>query len=292
MRVRPGEIRRISDITESPSLSAMIYGEKGCGKTSFAATAGDRTVFTFVGAGVSGRKTLKSSWFKEKIGTDPFIEELHEKFNSKGMPEKVTLLNQITKTFDRWLEPDRINEWDTMVLDDIANTRKATMWRGFEINKGAGLSSAWANTEATGGIPMSGIQDIGAEIRAMIWLLETYIEIFESAGKNFLVLAHERYTFSKSLSRDGKPIVGDKDIVDKIRPGFVGKTLPDDITANFDEVWHLTKIGSGDQGRVKLDCYGDGQILASTRHAGIFKSIELDPNFNEMMERIRKSQAA
>jgi len=283
------EVKRVSDLTDTPNLSAVVYGQKGCGKTSFAASGGDRTVFVFVGAGISGMKTLQSPWFKKEIGTNPFVEEIHEELDKKRMPIKVTLFDQITRKFDWWLE-NRIDDWDTMVLDDIANTRKAAMFKGFEINKGASLSSAWANTENAGGIPMSGIQDFGVEIRAMLWLLESYVEIFESAGKNFLVLAHERYTFSKSIGRDGKPIVGEKDIVDKIRPGFVGKTMPDDVTANFDEVWHLTKIGMGEDGRVKLDCYGDDQILANTRHSGIFKATELDPNLKEMMERIKKAQ--
>ena len=275
------EPRRISDLTDVPTVSAMIYGQKGCGKTSFAATAGNRTVFVFVGAGISGAKTLKSPWFREKFGTNPFVEEIHEKLNEKRLPIKATLFDQITRKFDWWLE-NRIDDWDTMVLDDIANTRKAAMFKGFEINKDAGLSSAWANTEKYI-IPMSGIQDYGQEMKVMQWLLESYIEIFESAGKSFLVLAHERYTFSKSVGRDGKPIIGEKDIIDKIRPGFVGKTMPDDITANFDEVWHLTKIGTGDSGIIKLDCYGDAQILASTRHAGILKPTELDPNFKEII---------
>ncbi|KKK85634.1 hypothetical protein LCGC14_2771350, partial [marine sediment metagenome] len=43
-------------------------------------------------------------------------------------------------------------------------------------------------------------------------------------------------------------------------------------------------------GIVKLDCYGDSQILATTRHSGIFKSFEPNPNFKEMLERIRKAQ--
>jgi len=287
MHVRPIEAKRVSDLTDIDTLSAILYSLKGGGKTSFAATAGDRTVFVFVGAGISGMKTLKSPWFKEHVGTNPFVEEIHEELDKKRMPKKVTLFDQITEKFDWWLE-NRIDDWDTMVLDDIANTRKAAMYKGFEINKGAGLSSAWSNTVDAGGIPMSGIQDFGVEMRAMQWLLETYVEIMESAGKNFLVLAHERYTFSKSKNRKGEVIVGDKDIIDKIRPGFVGKTMPDDITANFDEVWHLTKIGMGDQGRVKLDCYGDAQILASTRHAGIFQSTILDPNFKDMMESVEK----
>lgn len=288
MHVRPIEAKRISDLTDISTLSAIIYSLKGGGKTSFAATAGDRTVFVFVGAGISGAKTLKSPWFKKEIGTNPFVEEIHEELDLKRMPKRATLFDQITKKFDWWLD-NRIDDWDTMVLDDIANTRKAAMFKGFEINMQAGLSSAWSNTEKYT-IPMSGIQDFGVEMRAMQWLLETYIEIFESAGKNFLVLAHERYTFSKSKNSKGDIIIGDKDVVDKIRPGFVGKTMPDDITANFDEVWHLTKLGTGDKQIVKLDCYGDAQILASTRHAGIFKPFEANPNFKEMMERVKKAQ--
>ncbi len=288
MHIRPIEVKRVSDLVESPNLSALIYSQKGGGKTSFAATAGDRTVFVFVGAGISGMKTLQSPWFKEKIGTNPFVEEIHEELDSKRMPKKATLFNQITKKFDWWLD-NRIDDWDTMVLDDIANTRKAAMFKGFEINMQAKLSEAWAKTEKYT-IPMPGIQDFGVEMRAMQWLLETYVEIFESAGKNFLVLAHERYTFSKSKNAKGDVIVGDKDIIDRIRPGFVGKTMPDDITANFDEVWHLEKIGMGDGGIVKLDCYGDNIVLASTRHAGVFRPLEPNPNFKEMMERIKKSQ--
>ena len=288
MHVRPIEAKRVSDLVDIPTLSAMIYGQKGCGKTAFAATAGDRTVFVFVGSGISGVKTLKSPWFKDTFGTNPFIEEIHEVLDEKRMPVRATLFDQITRKVDWWLD-NRIDDWDTMVLDDIANTRKAAMFKGFEINAQAGLSKAWSNTEKYS-IPMSGIQDFGTEMKVMQWLIESYVEIFESAGKNFLVLAHERYTFSKSKNSKGDVIIGDKDIVDKIRPGFVGKTMPDDITANFDEVWHLTKIGTGDSGIVKLDCYGDGQILASTRHAGIFKPFESNPNFKEMMERVRKAQ--
>jgi len=263
----PFEIRKVSDIPVGTNLSAILYGKKGCGKTTFAASAGDRTVFMYTGAGISGAKTLMSPWFKEKFGTNPFIVELHEELDSNRMPKKATLLDQLTKGIDWWLE-NRIDDWDTMVIDDAANTRKAAMFKGFEINQAAKLSDAWTRSNLYT-IPMPGIQDYGQEMKIMQWLVETYIEILEAAGKNFLILAHERYTFSKSKDSKGNVIVGDSDIISSIRPGFVGKTLPDDITANFDEVWHLTKIGMGDSGIVKLDCYGDDQILASTRHAGV-----------------------
>ncbi|KKM95798.1 hypothetical protein LCGC14_1184590 [marine sediment metagenome] len=282
------EVKRALDLTGTTTLSSIIYGKKGCGKTSLAASGGDRTVFIYTGAGISGAKTLRSPWFKEKFGTNPFIVELHEELNEKRMPKKATLFDQITRAIDWWLE-NRIDDWDTMVVDDAANTRKAAMFKGFEINQAAGLSTAWAKTEKYT-IPMPGIQDYGQEMKIMQWFVETYIEILEAAGKNFLILAHERYTFSKSKDSKGNVIVGDSDIISSIRPGFVGKTLPDDITANFDEVWHLTKIGMGDSGIVKLDCYGDNQILATTRHAGIFKPFESNPNLKEMLERIKSFQ--
>ena len=283
----PFEVKRASDLKESPNLSALIYSKKGGGKTTLAASGGDRTVFIFAGAGISGAKTLQSPWFKEKVGTNPFIVELHEELNEKRLPKKATLLDQITHAIDWWLK-NRLDDWDTMVVDDAANTRKAAMFKGFEINQEAGLSKAWSKTEHYA-IPMPGIQDYGQEMKIMQWFVETYIELLEAAGKNFLFLAHERYTYSKSKDAKGNVIVGDSDIISSIRPGFVGKTLPDDITANFDEIWHLTKIGMGESGRVKLDCYGDAQVLASTRHSGILKATELDPNFKDIMERIKKA---
>ena len=282
------EGKRALDLPDTATLSAIVYGKKGCGKTSLAASGGDRTVFIYAGAAISGAKTIRSPWFKDKFGTNPFIVELHEDLNEKRMPKKATLFDQVTKAMDWWLE-NRIDDWDTMVIDDAANTRKAAMFKEFEINQAADLSTTWTQTERYT-IPMPGIQDYGQEMKIMQWLVETYIEILEAAGKNFLILAHERYTFSKSKDSKGNIIVGDSDIISSIRPGFVGKTLPDDITTNFDEVWHLTKIGTGDSGIVKLDCYGDDQILATTRHAGVLKSFEKNPNFKEIMERIRKSQ--
>jgi len=217
-----------------------------------------------------------------------FLEQFMEDLNEKRMPKKATLFDQICKAIDWWLE-NRIDDWDTMVIDDVSNSRKAAMFKGFEINQLAGLSKAQSKTELHG-VPMPGIQDFGQEMNIMQWFVESYIEILEEAKKNFLVLAHERYTFSKPKDSKGNVIIGDKDIIDGIRPAFVGRTMPDDITTNFDEVWHLTKIGSADSAIVKLDCYGNDQILANTRHAGILKSFEKNPNFKEIMERIRKSQ--
>ncbi len=285
----PGfEVRRALDLPDTTTLSAIVYGKKGCGKTTLAASGGDRTVMIYPGAGISGAKTIRSPWFKKEIRTNPFVVELHEELNEKRLPKEVTLFDQITKAIDWWLE-NRIDDWDTMVIDDVANTRKAAMFKGFAINQLAGLSKAQSKTE-THGVPMPGIQDFGQEMNIMQWFVESYIEILEEAGKNFLVLAHERYTFSKPKDSKGNVIIGDKDIVDSIRPAFVGRTMPDDITTNFDEVWHLTKIGTADSGIIKLDCYGDGQVLANTRHAGVLKPFESNPNFKEIMERIRKSQ--
>lgn len=278
---------KASQLIVDPNLSALVYGAKGCGKTWFAGTAGDRNLFITVGNSISGLKTLRSPLFKEKVGADPFVVELHEILNEKRMPEKATLLDQVCDTIDWWLE-NRTDEFDTVTIDDATNTRRAAMFKGFEINQAAELSEGWAKT-ARYSIPMPGIQDYGQEMKIMQWFVDTYLEILAVHKKNFLFLAHERYTYKKQLNAKGNPIVGAADIIDKIRPAFVGKALPDDITVNFDEVWHIEKKGLADSQVPILDCYGDNQILASTRHAGIMKPMEPRPNFLEFLERIKKA---
>jgi hypothetical protein len=279
--------KRMSDMMADPVLSALVYGQKGCGKTWFAGTAGDRNLFITVGNSISGLKTLKSPLFKEKVGADPFVVELHEELNAQRMPIKATLLDQVCKTIDDWLEK-RHDDFDTVTIDDATNTRRAAMFKGFEINQMSGLSEGWVKTNQYD-VPMPGIQDYGQEMKIMQWFVDTYLEILAEQGKNFLFLAHERYTFKKQLNSKGNPVVGAADIIDKIRPAFVGKTLPDDITVNFDEVWHIEKKGLAQDQVPILDCYGDNQILASTRHAGIFNSMEPRPNFLDFLERIKKA---
>lgn len=279
--------KRMSDLTADPVISALIYGQKGCGKTWFAGTAGDRNLFITVGNSISGLKTLRSPLFKEKVGADPWVVELHEELDEKRMPIKATLLDQVCVTIDDWLEK-RSDDFDTVTIDDATNTRKAAMFKGFEVNQSAQLSEGWSRSNQYA-IPMPGIQDYGQEMKIMQWFVDTYLEILATHGKNFLFLAHERYTFKKQLNAKGDPIVGSADIIDKIRPAFVGKTLPDDITVNFDEVWHIEKKGLADSAVPILDCYGDNQILASTRHAGIFKPMEPRPNFLDFLARIKKA---
>ncbi len=278
---------RASELLVDPNVSALIYGQKGCGKTWFAGTAGNRNLFITVGNSLSGLKTLRSPLFKEKVGADPWVVELHEELDETRMPIKATLLDQVALAIDEWLEK-RSDDFDTVTVDDATNMRKAAMFKGFEINQAASLSEGWAKTNKYK-IPMPGIQDYGQEMKIMQWFVDTYIEILAAHKKNFLFLAHERYTFSKQLNSKGDPIVGAADIIDKIRPGFVGKTLPDDITVNFDEVWHIEKKGLATSEVPMLDCYGDNQILASTRPAGVFKPIEPNPNFIDFLARIKKA---
>jgi len=279
--------KRMSEMMADPTLSALVYGQKGCGKTWFAGTAGDRNLFITVGNSITGLKTLRSPLFREKVGADPWVVELHEELDEKRMPKKATLLDQVCVTIDEWLEK-RPDDFDTVTIDDATNTRRAAMFKGFEVNQAAQLSEGWARSNQYA-IPMPGIQDYGQEMKIMQWFVDTYLEILAAHGKNFLFLAHERYTFKKQLNSKGDPIVGSADIIDKIRPAFVGKTLPDDITVNFDEVWHIKKEGLATSEVPILDCYGDNQILASTRHAGIFKPMEPRPNFLDFLARIKRA---
>ena len=121
---------KASEIFVDTPISAMIYGQKGCGKTWFAGTAGDRNLFITVGNSLSGLKTLRSPLFKEKVGADPWVVELHEELDATRMPKKATLLDQVCDTIDEWLA-ERSDDFDTVTVDDATNTRRAALYKGF-----------------------------------------------------------------------------------------------------------------------------------------------------------------
>lgn len=280
------DMKRVNDTPPGTIIIGLIHGAKGSGKTWYAATAGNRSVHITINASNTGIETLRSKLFKEKVGTDPFHIPLYQELGDDKLPiDKAKLFDDICRTID-WLFINKYDDFDTIVIDDVTSMKKAAMFKGFVISSQEGLSEALTRV-GKHIVPLPGIQDYGQEMKIMQWFMDTYIPIFRKENKNLLLLAHQRITYEKARNNQGGILVGAPDVIDKVRPGFTGKSFPDDIIADIDEVWHMEKVGSGKDAQHRLRIYGDEQILCSTRHPGSFNNLEINPNFLEMWNRIK-----
>jgi hypothetical protein len=162
------------------------------------------------------------------------------------------------------------------------------MNKGLEIGHKLGKSMTKAKEE-TIGATIYAVQDYGAEMDLINKFTAAYSTIFREQRMNFIMMAHERITLVQPKNDKGVPIVGAESVVKDTRPGFTGKTFPDDIIVYFDEVWHFETVGSGDVIVYRARTSGAEDLTAKTRHGGIFKTIIKNPNVLKMLASIKSN---
>lgn len=258
------------------TLSILLYGGAKTGKTFFAGTTGDRTLYIDTGRGLL---TLKSPKFKEMLkgNFNPIVAEVREDTNEERLVTVPKAFDEVCDAIDEGLEkfPEK---FDTVVLDDATALRKFAIHKALSINLEEKRSQTATKKRR---VVLPAIQDFGTEMAYVEWFMYQYDEILRKAGKHFIVLAHERHIFAK------KDKVGDPDVVQMTRPGFTGKTFPDDIMAIFDFVWHTEKVGSGNNATYRIRTSGDENTRGGSRFGGLFSDVEPNPNFQKMLQRIK-----
>jgi len=75
-----------------------------------------------------------------------------------------------------------------------------------------------------------------------------------------------------------------------VRPGFRGKTFPDDISMYFDLIWHMEAVGSGDNIVYRARTAGGEDITARTNFGGLFPTIIKNPHLLQTIELIQQSK--
>lgn len=264
--------KRLDERKPGESWVLLVYGPSKAGKTYFAGTAGARTLFINVGDGL---ETLLSPAFTNKYPDSA-------KMITVDVSDSESVADAFDKTcmaIDQALSkfPD---QFDTVVLDE------ATAFRKFALNKAMDLNSAQRTTSKrasrTDTFVKAEVGDYGVEMDMIEWFLGTYIPLFKKEKKNFLMLAHDRQIYGKP------PRIGEEAPLIKIVPGFTGKTFPDKVPAYFDDVWRM-EVAGGVNKEYRLRTAGDDVKLSGSRHGGIFKDKEPNPNFLEMLNRIKNS---
>lgn len=272
----PFPFKQLSEIEVDFSITTLVYGDSKAGKTWFAGTAGSRTLYIYFREG-EGIVTLKSPLFKEKHpNVDPISVCIEE-------TDEVSAFDAVGDTIDHALDrfPER---FDTIVLDEATAFRRRAMWKGLGISKEENRSKTLAKVQnRSDNFFIPAIQDYGMEMNLVEWWVATYTELCKRVGKHLIVCAHSRETFAKL----DESKVNSPEVRIKVRPGFTGKTFPDTITAYFDNIWYIERVGKTSVHRIKI--YGNEVIQAGTRYAGVFGSVETNPDFLKMAQKIKES---
>lgn len=286
LTVPPVSFNKLSELPPGESVIMMGYGAGGSGKTEFLGTGGDRTLIIDTGYGM---ETLKSTLGFKKRHPDcnPSIVSVEEKMKGRGRVDSATAFDIVCDIIDYTLAHHK-DEFDTIAIDDVTAMRRFAMNKGLEVGQKLGKSQTKAKEEAIGAT-IYAVQDYGAEMDLINKFVAAYTSIFRSVKKNLIMMAHERVTLVQPKDAQGKPLVGGEMVVKDVRPGFTGKTFPDDIIVYFDEVWHFETVGSGDVIVYRARTSGAEDLTAKTRHGGIFKTIIKNPDVRKMLSHIKSN---
>ena len=270
--------KRLGEYQPGESWILLYYGPSKTGKTYFAGTAGARTLLINIGDGL---ETLMAPAFTSKYpdAKNMIVVDIREK-NPQGVAEAFDF---VTDAIDLALK-EFPHLFDTVVLDEATALRKYAMNKSMELNTEARTKGAM-RAKRTEDFVKPDIGDYGTEMQMIEWFLGKYIPLFKEHKKHFVMLAHERQTFAKPAK------IGDDPVLKRVLPGFTGKTFPDQIPQFFDDVWHSEVVGGGTNVVYRVRTAGSESEIGGARHGGIFNTIEQDPNFLNMLERIKRAQA-
>lgn len=267
-------MKKLSERTHREGTTMLLYGESGTGKTFWTASAGDRTIII---TDKNGIITLRSPLFKKTVGTDPFLEEIEP----DESPTHPKVFDKIRNMVDAFLEPSVIDQWDTLVLDDVNTTRIGARHKAVDLNMSLGRSKTGANASSgkQKDIIIPTMADFGTEMGLVEMFLRELTEGVRSKNKNLIVCAHQRL-YRKEGSNT---IVATK-------PLFTGTDTPDAMPGIFDMVWYMRTVGAGSAVKREFVTENEGGILAKSRWGGLFKNPERDITAKQMFDRINKWQ--
>jgi len=271
------EIKNLSDLQPAESLTILLYGQFGSGKTQFIGSAGSRTLIINIGSGID---TLHGKTFKDKNpNVDPLIITINETLDENGQFDTAEAFDAVTDAIDFALK-NHHDKFDTIAIDDITALRGFAMNKGLELNQKTKKSQTNAQRKDYGAT-LPAVQDYGTEMSLIEWFIKTYTNLCKREKKHLIMTAHERQQFKKADK------IGEQPSLFKIRPGFTGQTFPDDMCAHFDFVWHAEIAGGGGQIVYRVRTVGDEVISARTRYGGIFDLLEKDLSFSKVLSKIQ-----
>ena len=274
----------LSEMKIAEYVALLYYGPKGAGKTYFCGTAGPRVFYINIGLGLD---TILSEGFKKKYYPDgkyPLVTTIRED-REKGKFDAANAFDDVCDAIDEALAKYG-DAFDTVVIDDATALKAFARLKGLFLSDDLNKSKTLKNARDSGFI-IPGIQDYGMEINLLDQFINGTIALCKDNNKNLILTAHERLEYKPEKDvTTGRNKMGEK-VLNKIRPGFIGQTSPEDMTANFDLVFHAEVVSTGKGPVYRCKTVGDEMLIASNRYPGKLDSTIKDPNFLEILKLIR-----
>lgn len=282
----PAPFNRLAELKSGESIIGMIYGGAGNGKTWFLGTGGDRNLI--IDTGDTGMETLKSKLFKEKVGFNPIIVSVGEKLDARGNVDISTAFDAVCDIID-WAIANKRSEFDIISINDVTQLRQFAMNKGLEANAKLGKSQSKKRSIEVDAVDYA-VQDYGMEMSLIDKFVAGTKSLCIKHNIHFIMAAHERITFKQPRDAQGRIIIGDQPVIVDVRPGFRGRTFPDDISMYFDLIWHCEAVGSGDVITYRARTSGGEDITARTNFGGLFPTIIKNPHLLQTIELIQNSR--
>lgn len=258
---------RISELTGNDPTIACFYGPIGSGKSHFLMTGGDDMVIL----APPNRLTTLKALQRLKL-SDPIVEIMHRDADIS----KANSFDKYSDVMDSYLD-DPKKRPRTIAIDELDHLRKGALIKALHVNNEGGKSLSLKNALKKGGVSeglaFAAIQDFGAEMSLIEQFISYYAETCANLGVNFIVNAHERFTYTKGADK--------QDILSRISPGFTGKTFPDDVIGVFDLVWRFTRTVQSGKSVTYMDTIGNSQIRAKNCFTGKFAAKETMKEWND-----------
>ena len=281
----PVQFEMLDETPDYESVTMLAYGGSGTGKTMLVGSAGPRTLIVNIGDGLT---TIKGPFCKKKFYSQgmPIIATIHEERDPETLFFKSADAFQKVQKSIEWAMDKFPDRFDTIAVDDATQLRAFAFNLGLELNKEFDRSKTLQKGKEVGGF-IPAVQDFGAEMDLIENFVAETISFCKDEKKHFILTAHERHIFKKVRDNSGK-VVGEE--LDKIRPGFTGKTFPDDITNYFDLVWNLEAIRTGQGAVFRANTIDGAKIKAKSRYPGVFKDVEPWPDFQKILATIKAAK--
>lgn len=286
----PVQFEYLNETPPYESVIMLYYGGAGTGKTVFVGSAGPRTLIVNIG---QGEVVLKSPWARKRFYSTgfPIITTIREEMDRKtGYFVAADAFDKVKRAIEWAMDhfPDR---FDTIAVDDATALKAFAMNKGLELNEDFNRSKtlAQSKTEKSQGAFVPGIQDYGAEMDLIDNFVADTVDFCKKEKKHFILTAHERHIYKKMKDQSGK-VIGEE--IDKTRPGFTGKTFPDEITAHFDLVWHAEVVRTTQGAIYRCHTEDSMGIKAKSRYPETFKNPHLHPDFLKVVATIKAAHNA